>query len=211
MSEVRKLLSVVLTVSESAPLVLHLGPILERMSDHEFYEFCRLNRDWRLERTSDGDLIIMPPTGGKTGRRNFTLTGLFFAWVEADGTGVGFDSSTVFALPNGAKRSPDVAWVRRSRWGALTDEEQEEFPPLCPDFVVELLSHSDRLSTLQLKMQEYMNNGAQLGWLIDPTEKKVYIYRAQVPIECLDQPEILSGDPTLPGLSLTVARLWQEE
>ena len=195
-------------VTESQPLILHLGPLLEKMSDHEFFAFCQLNPEWRLERTSEGDLVIMPPTGGWTGTRNFTLIGLFSRWVEADGTGLGFDSSTGFTLPNGAKRSPDLAWVPRSRWEALTVEEQEEFPPLCPDFVVELRSRSDDLATLQAKMQEYMANGAQLGWLIDPQEKKVYIYRPHDEVCCLENPLTVSGEPLLPGLTFNVQRLW---
>ena len=149
--------------AESQPLVLHLGSVLQNMSEHEFFEFCQLNPDWRLERTSAGDLIIMPPTGGWTGMRNFTLIGLFSRWAEADGSGIGFDSSTGFALPNGAKRSPDVAWIKRSRWEALSDEEKEEFVPLCPDFVVELRSWSDDVAALQAKMQEYIANAKTEG------------------------------------------------
>jgi Uma2 family endonuclease len=178
------------------------------MSDRDFFEFCRLNQDLRFERTDEGDLIIMPPTGGETGRRNFILTGLFNAWADKDGTGVGFDSSTGFALPNGAKRSPDLAWVKRSRWEALTEREREEFPPLCPDFVVELRSSSDRLDALQSKMREYLDNGARLGWLIDPEEKKVYVYRPDEKVACLENPEAVSGDPILPGFILDLQRLW---
>jgi Uma2 family endonuclease len=195
-------------VTETQPLILHFGPALQRMSDHEFFELCRLNSDWRLERTSAGDLIIMPPTGGWTGHRNFTLIGLFSRWVEEDGRGIGFDSSTGFTLPNGARRSPDLAWVRRVRWEALSLEEQEEFPPLCPDFVVELRSRSDDLATLQAKMQEYIANGAQLGWLIDPRAKKVYIYRPSADVQCLEDPVTVSGEPVLPGFTLDVRRLW---
>jgi Uma2 family endonuclease len=194
-------MSAVLTPTETEPVILHFGSLLKRMSDHEFFEFCQRNEDWRIELTSEGDLIIMPPAGGKTGHRNFTLTGLFAAWAQADGTGKGFDSSTGFTLPNGAKRSPDLAWVRRERWEALSEEEREEFPPLCPDFVVELRSVTDRLTMLQAKMQEYIANGAQLGWLIDPLEKKVYIYRPQASVECLDHPQTISGDPSCPVLS----------
>ena len=201
-------MSTELSLTEGHPLILHLGPVLQKMSDSEFFEFCQLNKDWRFERTSEGDLIIMPPTGGETGRRNFTLTGLFNAWIEKDGTGIGFDSSTGFALPNGAKRSPDLAWVKRSRWEKLKDEEKEEFPPLCPDFVVELRSRSDRLDTLQSKMQEYIENGAQLGWLIDPIEKKVYVYRPWEEVVCLENPETISGDPILPGFVLDLSRIW---
>jgi Uma2 family endonuclease len=182
---------------------------LKKMTDHEFYEFCQLNSEWRIERTCEGDLILMPPTGGQTGRRNFILTGVFTAWVEADGTGVGFDSSTGFTLPNGAKRSPDLAWVKRSRWEGLTEEDREEFPPLCPDFVVELRSRSDSLPTLFAKMEEYIANGALLGWLIDPFEKKVYVYRPPAEVRCLENPETVSGDPVLPGFVLDLRRLWQ--
>jgi Uma2 family endonuclease len=151
------------TFTEPRPIVLDFGPILQKMSNHEFFELCQRNRDWRIERTSEGELIIMPPTGGKTGHFNFDLNVAFGIWVKTDGTGIGFDSSTGFTLPNGAERSPDLSWVRRSRWEALTEEEQIEFPPLCPDFVVEVRSSSDRLATLQAKMQEYIDNGVQLG------------------------------------------------
>jgi Uma2 family endonuclease len=195
------------TLAEIPPLVLRLAPVIE-MSDRQFFELCQLNRDLRIERTSQGDLVIMPPTGGETGRMNFELTGLFSHWVHADGTGVGFDSSTGFALPNGAKRSPDLAWVKRSRWEALTQEQREEFPPLCPDFVLELRSPSDALATVQAKMREYLDNGAQLGWLIDPIEKKVYVYRPGAPVECLDNPQTISGDPVLPGFVLELGKVW---
>ena len=195
-------------VTASQPLILHLGTLLRNMSDHEYFVFCQLNPDWRIERTEEGDLIIMPPTGGRTGARNFTLAVQFGQWVEADGTGLGFDSSTGFALPSGAKRSPDLAWIRRARWDALTPGEQEEFPPLCPDFVIELRSPSDDLVTLQAKMQEYMRNGAQLGWLIDPRNKQVYVYATSGDVVRLDDPGELSGEPLLHGFTLDVRRLW---
>jgi Uma2 family endonuclease len=195
------------TLTEILPLLLRLAPVIE-MSDRQFFELCQLNRDLRIERTSQGDLMIMPPTGGETGRMNFELTSLFSYWVHADGTGVGFDSSTGFTLPNGAKRSPDLAWIKRSRWEALTQEQREEFPPLCPDFVLELRSPSDALATVQAKMREYLDNGAQLGWLIDPIEKKVYVYRPQVPVECLDNPATISGEPVLPGFILELGKVW---
>ena len=201
-------MSTVLEPVKNEPLILHLSPTLRRMSGHEFFEFCQLNREWRIERTREGDLLIMPPTGGRTGKRNFALTAQFGAWVEADGSGIGFDSSTGFILPNGAKRSPDLAWVRRSRWDALSAEEKEEFPPLCPDFVVELRSRSDSLKTLQEKMQEYVDNGALLGWLIDAKERKVYVYQPPAAVCCLDDPETLSGDPVLPGFVLDLRKIW---
>ena len=201
-------MSAELTLAKPPSIVLLPASPLQPMSDDEFFEFCQVNRDWRIECTSEGELIIMPPTGGETGRRNFTLIGLFSPWVEADGTGVGFDSSTGFTLPNGAKRSPDLAWVKRWRWEALTEEEKEKFPPLCPDFVVELRSRTDALETLQEKMQEYIANGAQLGWLIDPREKKVYIYRPSAEVCCLENPDTLSGDPVLPSFVLDLRTIW---
>jgi Uma2 family endonuclease len=190
------------------PLILHMKPFLQKLNDQEFFEFCQLNKDLRIERTSEGDLVIMPPTGGETGRRNFILIGNFNVWVEADGTGIGFDSSTVFSLPNGAKRSPDLAWVKRSRWDQLTHADKEIFPPLCPDFVIELRSPSDSLVGLQEKIQEYMNNGAQLGWLIDPRNKKVYIYSPGQEVICLDNPQTVSGEPTLSGFVLDVQKIF---
>lgn len=191
------------------PLVLHLGPIIQRMTDDEFFEFCQKHPDLRIERTSEGDLIIMPPTGGETGRSNFKLTTLFGNWVEADGTGEGFDSSTIFRLPNGAERSPNAAWIKRSRWEALSKEERKKFPPLCPDFVIELRSDTDRLNVLQDKMQEYIDNGAQLGWLIDPLEKKVWVYCPEAEAECLENPATVSGDPLLPGFVLPLDKIWR--
>ena len=193
--------------TETFPLLLRLAPAID-MSDQQFFELCQLNRDLRIERTCQGDLVIMPPTGSGTGRMNFKLTQLFGNWVDADGTGVGFDSSTGFTLPNGAKRSPDVAWVKRARWEALTQQQQQEFAPLCPDFVLELRSPSDALAYVQAKMREYLDNGAQLGWLIDPIEKKIYIYRPQAAVECLDDPQTVLGDPVLPGFVLDMQKLW---
>jgi Uma2 family endonuclease len=195
-------------VTGPRPLVLHLGPLLRRMSDREFYDFCRSHPDLRIERSSEGDLIVMPPAGGGSGARNFSLAVAFGQWVDADGTGIGFDSSTGFILPNGAERSPDLAWVRRSRWDALTEDEKERFPPLCPDFVAELRSRSDALAALQAKLQEYIDNGARLGWLIDPLERKVYVYRPQAQAQCLEDPGTISGDPVLPGFVLDLSRLW---
>jgi Uma2 family endonuclease len=192
---------------EIPPLVLRLAPVID-MSDEQFFDLCQLNRDLRIERTSQGDLVIMPPTGSKTGGINFKLTGVFYHWVETDSTGVGFDSSTGFTLPNGATRSPDLAWVKRDRWEGLTPEQRKGFALLCPDFVLELRSPSDALEYVQAKMQEYLDNGAQLGRLIDPIEKKVYIYRPQTPVACLDNPQTISGDPVLPGFVLELARVW---
>ncbi len=193
------------TVEKDEALVLHFS---RKMSGDEFYDFCMLNRDLNVELTSEGDLIIMPPTGMKTGNRNFELTGSFAVWARQDGTGLGFDSSSLFSLPNGAKRSPDLCWIRKERWEALTDKEQEKFSPICPDFVVELRSPSDSLKRLKKKMEEYVENGAQLGWLIDPLKKTVHVYRPQAAVEILDDPEMISGEPLLPGFTLNVRALW---
>lgn len=201
-------INVAVNFTGTEPIILHFGPLLQKIDDREFFEFCRLNPELRIECSSDGDLIITPPTGGKTGGRNFFLTGEFFQWAKADGTGKGFDSSTGFTLPNGAKRSPDLAWITLGRWNALSEEEQERFPPLCPDFVVELLSRFDALAYLRRKMEEYIANGAQLGWLIDPVERRVYIYRPQIAVECLDHPLGVSGEPLLPGFTLDLEPLW---
>jgi Uma2 family endonuclease len=197
------------TLSVTSPeIVVNFGSLLKRVTDKEFEEFCQANKDLRIELTSEGELIVMPPTGGITGIRNFELTGSFAQWVKKEGTGKGFDSSTVFNLPDGAKRSPDLSWVRNERWDALGDAERETFPPLCPDFVIELRSRTDRLSTLQEKMGEYIANGAQLGWLIDPLERKVHIYRPAIGPEVLDDPETVSGEPLLAGFVLDVRSLW---
>ncbi|HLL71647.1 MAG TPA: Uma2 family endonuclease [Pyrinomonadaceae bacterium] len=196
------------TTAEHEPLVLHFSPLLKKMSEQEFYEFCRLNPDLRLELTSEGDLIIMPPTGGKSGVRNAILGARLTTWALENKSGKAFDSSTVFTLPNGAKRSPDFSWIMNERWNALTEEEQERFPPLCPDFVVELRSRTDVLINIQRKMDEYMANGAQLGWLIDPLERRVYVYRPSATVEELDNPQTVSGEPLLRGLVLNLQEIW---
>ena len=190
-------------------LVLHFAPVMKKLTEDEFYEFCQLNKDLRIELTSEGDLIIVPPTGTKSGNRNFKLTVSFGVWAEKDGTGVGFDSSSLFTLPNGAKRSPDLSWVRKERWEAVPGGEQEKFARICPDFVVELRSPSDSVRHLQSKMEEYVANGAQLGWLIDPFEKKVYVYQPGGEPEVLDDPETVSGEPLLAGFALDVRALWE--
>jgi Uma2 family endonuclease len=178
------------------------------MTDEELFEFCRLNADWRIERTAEGELIIMPPAGGETGIWNSQLNRLLGNWADVDGTGVVFDSSTGFLLPNGAKRSPDAAWLLRSRWEALTPEERRKFPPLCPDFVVELRSSTDLLDPIKAKMEEYVANGARVGWLIDPQERKAYIYHPDAEVVCLEDPPQLTGDPVLPGFKLDMAKVW---
>lgn len=177
--------------------------------EDEFFEFCQANRDLRIERTASGEIIIMPPTGWVTGDRNSEINMQFRQWAKGEGSGVATDSSTGFKLPNGADRSPDAAWVRRERLAQLTAEQKRKFLPLCPDFVVELMSPSDALEDVQAKLEEYLANGAQLGWLIDPDKRHVYVYRPGQPIEKLEAPEQLAGDPELPGFVLELAEIWE--
>jgi Uma2 family endonuclease len=200
-------MSTMLSVMGAEPIEIEFGSFLEQMSDDEFFDFCQRNRDLRIERTQEGDIIIMPPAGTQSGGRNFELIGSFWNWAKQNDTGKGFDSSSGFTLPNGAVRSPDLAWVRNERWEALSEEEQRKFAPLCPDFVVELRSATDSVQRLREKMEEYMENGAELGWLIDPSERKVYIYRQGAAVEIPDDPEAVSGGPTLPGFTLDVRAL----
>ncbi|MBD2312896.1 Uma2 family endonuclease [Desertifilum sp. FACHB-1129] len=191
----------------SSPLVLHFQPIVN-LTDDQFFEFCQLNRNLRIELTATGEILIMPPTGSETGERNFNLIGQLWAWVNQDNTGIGFDSSTGFQLPNGAKVSPDAAWVQLERWNALTSEQQQKFAPLCPDFIVELRSPSDNLEPLKAKMQEYLDNGMRLGWLIDRKNRQVYLYRLGRAVECLDNPATLSGEEVLSGFTLDLSKIW---
>jgi Uma2 family endonuclease len=179
------------------------------LSPEQFYHLCRQNPDLKFERNTNGELIIMPPTGGETGRNNATLISRFVIWNETYNLGIVFDSSTCFRLPLGSDRSPDVSWVKKERWEKLTDEEKSKFPPLCPDFVLELLSPSDNLATTQGKMEEYLDNGAKLGWLINPQLQQVEIYRPQQPLEILQSPTIISGESVLANFDLNLAWLWQ--
>jgi Uma2 family endonuclease len=195
-------------IEHGAPFAVALDLHSVRLTDEQFYQLCQDNEDLRLELTAEGELIIMAPTGGSTGSRNATITARVTVWAEKDGTGLSFDSSTMFCLPNGAKRSPDAAWVRRDRWEALTEDERESFVPLCPDFVLELRSRTDSIRFLQAKMQEYVDNGAQLGFLIDSKSKRVYVYRPNQAVECIDDAQTVSGDPVLPGFVLNLKEIW---
>ena len=196
------------TVTAELSVPFKLNVQATQLTEEQFTRLCQENPELRIELTAQQELVIMPPTGSETGRRNSTLTQRLANWAETDGTGIVFDSSTLFTLPNGAKRSPDVSWVKKERWGVLTREQREGFAPLCPDFVVELRSRTDRLLDLQDKLQEYINNGARLGWLIDPLDKRVYVYRPGQLVETLDDPATLSGGLVLPGFVLQVQELW---
>lgn len=178
------------------------------LTDERFALLCRENPDLRLELTAQRELLILPPTGSKTGLRNSRLTHRLATWAETDRTGLVFDSSTGFTLPNGAKRSPDASWLRRERWDALTEAQQNGFAPVCPDFVAELRSPQDRLSVLQEKLREYLENGARLGWLIDPLERRVHVFREGHGVEVLEDPASLDGEAVLPGFILHVGELW---
>jgi Uma2 family endonuclease len=186
-----------------APLVLSMRRPA-KLTDDQFVAFCQQNGDLRIERTAEGDLVIMPPAWTETGIKNAEMNRQLANWALQDGTGRVIDSSGGFKLPNGAERSPDAAWVLRDRLLSLTPEQRRRFIPLCPDFVVELRSSSDRLAPVKKKMEEYMANGARLGWLLDPRKRQVHIYRPDVPVERLDDPATLSGDPVLPGFVLDV-------
>ncbi|KAM3096850.1 Uma2 family endonuclease [Phormidesmis sp. 146-12] len=189
-------------------LVINLRPTIE-LTDDEFYKFCLQNPDLRIETTATGALIVMPPTGGESGKRNADLTTDVGLWNRQADLGVVFDSSTIFKLPNGANRSPDVAWITNDRWSALSIEQQKKFPPIAPDFVIELRSETDTLSELQEKMQEYVDNGVRLGWLIDPQTKQVIIYRLGQPVETLQTPATLLGETVLPGFVLDLSRIFR--
>ena len=187
--------------------VVYLKPSID-LSDEAFFELCRNNHELKFERDSKGNLIIMSPTSGETGNRNFRLIGQFGNWVEKDGTGIGFDSSTGFKLPNGADRSPDLAWIKLDRWNALTPEQRKRFPPITPDFVVEIRSATDSLKALQEKMQEYIANGARLGLLLNPKGLQVEIYRPGVDAIVLNNPQTVRCDPELPGFVLSLKSIF---
>jgi Uma2 family endonuclease len=184
-------------------LTLKLDPLLS-LSDAQFFALCAQNRDLRFERTANGELVVMSPAGSNSGRRNASLTGQLWVWCAETGLGEVFDSSSGFILPNGAIRSPDAAWIAQSRWDVLTPEQKEQFAPLCPDFVIELRSSNDALKPLQIKMQEYLDNGTSLGWLIDPQSQTVEIYRSGQNVEILQSPTSLSGEAVLPGFVLNL-------
>lgn len=183
-----------------------------KVNSQQFEQLVFSNPQFRLELTAQGELIIMPPTGGTAGRKNFEINGQLRDWVKKDGTGVGFDSSTEFILPNGARRSPDGAWIKLERWNSLTPQQQDGFPPIAPDFVIELVSPSDlqnqRYPDLQQKMLEYRDNGVRLGWLIEPENKTVEIYRLGKEIETLYSPKTVSGEKILPGFILDLEPIW---
>jgi Uma2 family endonuclease len=188
-------------------ITVNLNPIV-KLTDEQFYQLCRENPDVKFERNAKGELIIMPPTGGETGKRNAEFTADFVIWNRKYKLGEVFDSSTCFKLPNGANRSPDVAWISKERWDTLTPEQKKQFPPIAPDFVLELMSPSDNLKDTQEKMQEYVDNQVKLGWLINPQARQVEIYRQHQPVEILNAPTKLSNEEILPGFILDLTIVW---
>lgn len=195
------------SLTENTAMVLKFHPVIT-MTDEQLFDFCQLNQDFRIERLATGEIVIMSPTGSETEQRNFDLIGQLWAWTKQDGTGVGFGSSGGFTLPNGAVRSPDAAWIKKTDWSAIPVEKRKKFAPICPEFVIELRSESDSLKDLKTKMEEYIKNGTRLGWLIDRTQHKVYIYRVNSSVEELDNPTTLSGEDILPGFVLDLSGIW---
>ncbi len=188
--------------------ILRFAPAIE-LTDDQFFALCQQNRDLRLERTAQGDVIVMPPTGFETGSHNSSITAQLYVWAKNDGTGVACDSSTGFTLPNGADRSPDAGWVRRERLVQFTAEQKRRFLPVCPDFVIELRSPSDKLEDVQAKMAEYIENGARLGWLIDSEAKSVHVYRPGSVVSVLVGVLEVSGEPELSGFVLDLRDIWE--
>lgn len=182
-------------------VVLNLDPITH-LTDEQFYQLCMANKDVNLELNAQGELIIVSPVGGESGSQEADLITDLNIWNRKTKLGIVFSSSTIFRLPNGAKRSPDASWIKLARWETLTAEERQKFPPLTPDFIIELRSETDRLKTLQEKMQEYIENGLRLGWLINPQAQQVEIYRPEKPVEIVQLPALLSGEEVLPGFEL---------
>jgi Uma2 family endonuclease len=188
-------------------LTISLESVIE-MSDEQFFQLCQKNRDLRFERSSKGDITIMAPAGSDTGMCNSNFNGYLWSWNQRTKLGFTFDSSTGFTLPNGANRSPDASWILKERWEAITPEQRSRFAPICPDFVMELMSPSDSLKVTQAKMQEYQENGARLGWLINRRDREVEIYRIGQPVEILYFPTILSGENVLPEFILNLDAIW---
>ena len=187
-------------------LVLNISAL--EMTEDQLLKLCSDNGDMRIELTAEKELIIMPPAFSETGWQELELALQVGNWAKQDGTGRAYGPTAGFTLPNGAVRAPDVSWILLSRWEAMSDSERRGFAKLCPDFVIELRSESDSLREVQLKMSEYMENGARLGWLIDPQTKRVHVYRPGQPVEVLEEPSGVSGDPVLPGFVLDLSAIW---
>ena len=188
-------------------LTISLESVID-LTDEQFFQLCRKNSDLRFERNAQGDLTVMAPEGGETGMRSASITTDLGIWNRRTRLGFAFGSSTGFKLPNGSDRSPDASWILKERWEALTPEQQSKFAPICPDFVIELMSPSDNLNVTQAKMQEYQDNGARLGWLINHKDREVEVYRIGKSKEVLQNPSSLYGEDVLPEFVLSLAEIW---
>jgi Uma2 family endonuclease len=187
--------------------VLQFNPFF-KMTDEQFFEFCQANRDVRIERTAQGEIVIMPPTGWETGSKNAEIIIQLGVWAKKDGRGKCVDSSAGYKMPNGAVMSPDASWILKERLEKVAPNKRRKFLPLAPDFVIELRSASDSLSKLKAKMEEYIENGVALGWLVNPIERKIYVYRPNEKIEVLENPSQVSGEPLLRGFTLDLKEIW---
>lgn len=192
------------------PVIVRASDSPEMSADDYFEAVCAANPEMRIERLSSGEIVIMAPTGFETGYKNNEISGQLRDWARRDGRGLAADSSTEYALPNTARRSPDASWVAKDRLALLSREEKRGFLPLCPDFIIELRSPSDSIRELRTKMREWIEQGAQLGWLIDPETRTVEIYRPNVAAETLDQPAAVQGDGPVTGFVLDLAEVWSE-
>jgi Uma2 family endonuclease len=179
------------------------------MTQDQFFDFCQQNRKIRFERTAEGELIIMPPSGGESSHQNLAIAAPLYLWAKRDGTGEAFDSSAGFDLPNGATRSPDASWVLKSRLAGLTSEQRKKFLPLAPDFAAEVLSPTDNLRLTKEKMEEYLANGTRLGWLLNPRTRQVHVYRPGQLVQVVDGADSLAGDPELPGFVVDLLAVWK--
>ena len=194
-------------IASEPGFVFYLRPGIE-FDDDQFFEFCQINRDFMIERTDEGEIIIMAPAGGEASSRNAEVTTQLQLWAKRDGTGITFDSSGGFKLSALEMRAPDAAWVKRARFDALKPKDKRQFPPLCPDFIIELKSPTDRLKNLQTKMEKWIEYGAQLGWLIVPDSKRVYVYHSNGAIEIVENADSISGEPLLKGFVLDLTQIW---
>jgi len=179
------------------------------MTQDQFFDFCQQNRKLRIERTAQGELLIMPPAGGESSQQNLAIGAQLYLWSKRDGTGEAFDSSVGYILPNGANRSPDASWVDKRRLANVSPAQRKKFLPLCPNFAVEILSPSDDLRKTEEKMEEYLANGMQLGWLINPRTRQVHVYRIRQSVQIIASPPLVAGDPELPGLVVDLLVVWE--
>lgn len=194
------------TINPNMELLLNVESV--GLTPDQFYRLCSDNPELRLELTARKEIVIMPPAGSESGAWNFNVNAQLAEWIKKDGRGIGFDSSAGFTLPNGAVRAPDAAWVLREKWDALTKQQRMKFAPVVPEFVIEIRSQSETLQQQKDKMEEYIAVGVRLGWLLDPFDRNLYIYRPGKEPELLENPESVSADPELPGFVLDLSRVW---